>query len=373
MFFKKENSKEVTLIVDIGSSSVGAALVSISKGTSPQILWSNRLPVVLKNDVSKPDSLIAVTSTLETVMAAAAAKHITASKTHIILSSPWYISKTKSVKFENDLPAPVTRHSIEKLEKDARAEFIQESKSDGEVVEHRVIRTKLNGYNTPDPYNKKAKSVEVTFFVSIVPKAVLETILRVVKKHFQTENNEISSFSLVAWSTIASILPAENDFLVVDVRGEVTDLSLGIDDALLKSSAFPQGKNALIKAISTGSGQTTAASLSLLNTALKGDTDATVKSDLVKVSETFKRTWSESYVKNLQAISTEAKLNIVPQTIFLMSDPDVEPFFENILNETKKTGKLHLLKHLNVNNYIEPTSVPTDPFLALESIFVTII
>jgi hypothetical protein len=54
-----------------------------------------------------------------------------------------------------------------------------------------------------------------------------------------------------------------------------------------------------------------------------------------------------------------------------MADQEVEVFFENILNEIKNGTNLHPLKNLNMGNYLVATSVSTDPFLALESIFAT--
>ena len=257
MFLEKKKSGEVTLIIDIGSSSVGGALVSNTKGSSPKILFSTRLSVVLQNESERGRSLAAISVALESVLKTISAEHIVFHKSHIIFSSPWYISETSVLKIDHDQPTFVTRHAIEQLTKESEKKFIEEASSshpNGEIVERRVIRSRLNGYDTTKPYNKKAKNVEITFFASIVQKDVIEAVHRILDKHFHLRNNQISSFSLAAFSAISSLKPEYNDFLIVDVRGEVTDLSLVAGGALMKSLSFAQGKNALTKSVAENSG-----------------------------------------------------------------------------------------------------------------------
>jgi cell division ATPase FtsA len=306
-----------------------------------------------------------MSSALETAITAAAANRVTVHKTHIIFSSPWCTSQTKVIKKEYDLPISVTRHTIEQLAKEAEDKFAAESKSDGGMIEHRIICTKLNGYQTSDPYNKKARSVEVVFLGSTVAKDVLESVHRIVGKYFHIRNNETSSFSLAAFSAISGILPAERDFLIVDIRGEVTDLSLVTDGVFTKNLSFPQGKDELVQVVANNSGQSQAAALSAINVAYRGDAQAATQTEMEKFAGTFKQTWLQSYTKALQDISAQSV------TLFLIADSDVEMFFEKILNEAKKEGNLYLLKHLNARSFIDPSSVSSDPFLALESIFVT--
>lgn len=361
----------VSLIVDIGSSSVGAALVSPSEKAVPKILFSNRLPVISQNSSEKVRSLVAIITVAESVMNTVAAQRLSVNKCHIFFSSPWYASEVKILKTEYDVPKLITHAIVDELAKDAQKKVTEELSSKGEIVEHRIIQTRLNGYSTSNPYNKKAKSLEIAFFASFIEKDVLESIRRVVDKHFHIRHNEISSFSLAAFSAITAILPVEKDFLIVDIRGEVTDLSLITDGTLIKNLSFPLGKSALAQAISASSGQSSSAALSLLNTALRGNSEPTTQADIAKFTEAFKQTWLQAYAKTLQDISGDS--SHIPPTIFLLADADTEVFFENILNDAKKDGSLRLLKHINTRSFVEATSVATDPFLALESIFATMI
>jgi hypothetical protein len=364
----------ITLIVDVGSSSVGAALVSISKDTAPKVLLSTRSQVAAPNEPERSHSLATIITALESTVATIGSNHPAVHKTHIIFSSPWYTSETKTIKKEYDSPTVITHHIIKQLTEEAENKLTEKPKSDEKPVEHRIICTKLNGYNVPDPYNKKAKSVEVAFFASFIAKDLLESVDRVIGKYFHNRNNEISSFSLAAFSAMSGIFPAEKNYLIVDIRGEVTDLSLVNEGILIKSLSFPQGKDELARVAAQNLGQSQSGALSAIGLAFRGESDPTAKANVIKSIETFKQAWSQSYTKALQDISAGlVGATLLPPTHFLIADKDTEAFFENVMNEIKKDGSLYLLKHLNVRDFLETSSVPTDPFLALESIFVTMI
>jgi len=370
MFLVKKNSEVITLVIDIGSSSVGAALVSSVKKASPKMLFSTRLPIVLTNNSERGHSLSAIVSALDNVIKLVAAQHIVFHKSHIIFSSPWYVSQTNVLKKDFERPTLITNDVVAQITKEIENKFTEGSALKGEIVERRVVRAKLNGYEVANPYNKKAKSLEIAHFASIVPTDALNSIKSVIGKYFHTLNNEISSFSLAAYLTISGLKSEDKDFLIVDVRGEVTDVTLVTDGVLTKSLFFMQGKNELVNTVADNSSHTPTAALSLITTTLNNNSVASAKTDTLKFSGNFKQVWLESYAKTLQDLSESGA---IPQTVYLFADPDVEIFFENTLNEVKKDVGVYALKHLNVKNYIQTPSILTDEFLALESIFVTIV
>ncbi len=87
-------------------------------------------------------------------------------------------------------------------------------------------------------------------------------------------------------------------------------------------------------------------------------------------AEKFKKIWIDSFNNAILEIYGRPS---VPETIFLISDLDVEVFFDKMFAELNQNQTVHLLKNLNVKNFLDKNSVPTDQFLALESIFVTMI
>jgi cell division ATPase FtsA len=370
MFFFKKNKAKTTLILDIGSGTVGAALVSASKDTPPKILFSTRLPVPVGSSVSsvnRPFSV--VTETLESVIKTISEQHTTPHALHIFLSSPWSVFKTDVLKLDYPSPTLITHRTVERLTKEAEKKFAGESHASGEIVERRIIQARLNGYETFNPYNKKAKSVEVTFFVSMVASDVSEAIRRCVDRYFHIHHDQISSFSLAAFNAVSRLMTDTRDFVMVDVRGDATDLSLVVDGALTKSVSFAQGKDALIKTVADGLGQSPISALSMLAVALQGAGEPTAQEKTIQSAAFFKQNWIQEYSKAMQEISGSASA----QGVFLIVDADTEKFFENILNENSNENNIRLLKHLNVHQYVEAGESAPDIFLALEAIFVTMI
>ncbi len=370
MFFSKQKKGQTILTIDIGSSSVGAALVSVTENESPKIVFCTRSPIALLSEAERSHSVASTVQALELTMEAVIKQHTPFDKSHIIFSSPWCTSETKFLKVEKDALFQVAKHDIEKLTQQAEEEYLKGSSVVSEIIEHKIIRIRLNGYDTPNPYNKKAKTVEVAFFASIVQKDILESVRRVVEKHFHVRRNEMSSFSLAVFGAMSGIMPNEHNFLIVDVRGEVTDLSSVVDGALTKNLSFSPGKTALIKAVSDGSGNSLPASLFLVSATFEDKVLPTTQDKVMESAEKFKKIWIDSFNNAILEIYGRPS---VPETIFLISDLDVEVFFDKMFAELNQNQTVHLLKNLNVKNFLDKNSVPTDQFLALESIFVTMI
>jgi len=70
MFSFLKNSRESTVIAvfDIGSASVGGALISFHAGEKPKIIWSARESMVFQNDLNFGRFLSSMLETLEKVL-----------------------------------------------------------------------------------------------------------------------------------------------------------------------------------------------------------------------------------------------------------------------------------------------------------------
>ncbi|HAO64683.1 TPA: hypothetical protein DCQ44_01745, partial [Candidatus Taylorbacteria bacterium] len=255
MFFTKKKNAEVSMVVDIGNSSVGVALVSVEKNVAPKILFSTRVHMPMQNKPERERKVLSVTSTLETVMSTVMSQHIPIQCSHIFFSAPWYISTTEVIKAEHETPQIFTHRTIEQITKGVESKLMHSTELKSELVERRIIRTKLNGYETSGPNNMKATSVEVVFYASLVSSDILAAVKRVIEKHFHIRHNQVSTFSLAAWSAITSLMPEYRDFFIVDVRGEETDVSLISNGVLLKNTSFSKGKNSLARSVSASAGQ----------------------------------------------------------------------------------------------------------------------
>ncbi len=107
----------------------------------------------------------------------------------------------------------------------------------------------LNGYQTSKPYGKQTKSIEISIFLSMISKEVETKTRKVLEKIFHSHTIAFHSFALTSFSAIRDIFHSEEDFLLVDVGGEVTDVSLVRRGILLETVSFPTGKNFLLRSV----------------------------------------------------------------------------------------------------------------------------
>ena len=376
------------MIVDIGSDSVGGSVVLLSKNNAPKILYGFRSTIVWHDPPEKGRFLSDIKRALEHVVKnitghglryisnAHNLKHIKIHRAHFIFSAPWYVSQAKVFKIDREPPFLVNQDFVDKLFKDEIQKFTDEAQNkvhsqifqNLQIVEKRIIRTRLNGYETPDPFGKKANHVEITFFISLISKDILDSVRDIVGGHFHITHTEISSVPLAAFNAFSGLTPNAQDFLILDVRGEVTDVSIVHNGALVESVSFSQGKNALIRSVAEGSQQSFNLAASSLNIALHGKGTTKFQTDTNKFTDNFKNIWLDSYIKTVKDLALK---RINPRIVFLVGDMDTEVFFENCLKNLENPPEVHPLKRADLRKYVDISSVFSDPFLALETIFVS--
>jgi hypothetical protein len=183
-------TETLSLIIDIESGLVRAALVLNKLGMPPRVIYTVSSPIL--NRVVKThtgDLLGAMTKSLKEVTGIIAnkaipelrAKGVTLliSKVHCGLSSPWIISKTKSVKVDYGKDVLITKEMVSKIvdtdhiemEKKFKAEH--DASSDGakleydlEFIEQKIFEIKLNGYPVTNFQGKHRLCRRISFVAS---------------------------------------------------------------------------------------------------------------------------------------------------------------------------------------------------------------
>src|SRR5574343_185082 len=96
IFGGSKNKKELTLVLDMGSSSVGAALFYTEKSAEPSVIFSVVETIPLREDISAEKLLVNATQTLSLVLKKVfSAKLGSPSEIFCVLSSPWYVSLSR--------------------------------------------------------------------------------------------------------------------------------------------------------------------------------------------------------------------------------------------------------------------------------------
>ena len=379
-FFKKQNDAALTLIIDIGSSSVGAALVRIDPNKIPNILATVREDLSLQEELSSVRFLAAMNHALERALkkihAQTKGRGVPA-QVFCTLSSPWFILKTRHINIAEEKEFTITEKTVDMFLQNDLERMKEELKgtlpdSDIAIIERKILHTKLNGYDIKSPYGKKTTRMEMVATISISSKKVISGIESRVRHLFHAEAIHFGSFPVALFSAVRDMFPTEKDFLVLDITGEATDVSLVNGDLLRSSISFPRGKNFFVREISAALKTPHGAALTLLNMFFHDMLDTKKKAVVGQAIEKGKIDWVGRFEKGLAVLVKEGSN---PHKVFFSADADVAPFFRDILEKrggvggTKLDFEVQYLDQEIISRFVTCESeVMRDPFLTVEAL-----
>lgn len=374
-------NESLTLIVDIGSASVGASLVIFGKGQPPKIIASIRENISFQEVISSTQFLHAMNQALEKVLKALQGK----TKTTVVpkhffctLSSPWFILKTRKLSISKNEEFEVTERTIEKFVDDEITKLTEELKDilppqDIRIIEKKIIHIKLNGYEIKNPYKQKTSQLQMAIIVGISSMKVVQSIERKINNFFHAKSVHFGAFPVAAFSAIRDIFPTEKNFLFLDITGEATDVSLIDDDLLTMTVSFPRGKNFFIREISTRFRTVHEEATTLFSMFLRNELEVSKHNEILGIVEHTGNGWLTRFEKVIKTLSENGTL---PLKIFFTADTDITPLFLNIISKAKSELLMdavfdvqYLDQHIVSMFVTFETEVMRDPFIVVETLF----
>jgi hypothetical protein len=389
--FWSNSSQKLSVVCDVGSASVGVAYVLFSKNRKPKILSSVRVPIAIQ---ATPEAELepAIARFLDDAFTLLTkqkpicedVQNISKKVDHVFVffSSPWYVSKTRTVLLQKDKPFLLKKDSIEALVVEEEQKFQKDvldgkyehvSKSETSPIERELVRVKLNGYETVNPYMKEASNVELTLFMSLALRTVLGMARSLAQKHFHTDEVFAHTFPLASFGAIRSMFPHESDFTLVDVAGEVTDITVVRSSVIAGSESFSLGRNSLVRNVGALFGIPSEIALSFLGM-YEGDTlEASARVSMEKVVGDFASGWLAKFLESKRVISPTA---FSTEKIFLTCDDEVRVLLTNTLMKNTEGGISFAPVGLSPASFAQTIEyakhVSQDPFIALETAFLSI-
>jgi hypothetical protein len=378
-----KTKEELSLVFDIGSSSVGGALFLIQKTGIPKIIYSTREPISLEKELSFDRFFSLALKSLEIVSNKICMKGLGApKKVYCILSSPWYASQTRSIVLSKDTPFIFNSKLVEslidkevKLFEEECLEKYMHSKNKVLPIELRNMQMMLNGYAVSAPSNQKAKELEITILVSMSAEEALEKIKETIGKHFYSRDIKFHSFATTSFSVARDMFVHQDDFLLIDIGGEITDISMIKKDIICSSISFSFGRNFLIRGISSVLDCSLAEASSYVSLYKDGHIEDESLKKIEPVIKKLKGEWLTKFQEALVNLSNDIS---IPATIFLTVDQDLADFFtETIKSEqfnqytlTESKFRVVFLGTQTLNDIVSfKENVERDSFLMLEAVY----
>lgn len=378
IFSKQKQNESLALIVDIGSASVGAALVTIEKGKTPRVLATVREDISFQEALSSARFLFAMNQALDKVLKALQTKTPSVGNPkHVFctLSSPWFILKTRTVRIARQKEFEVTDSALEEFIDEDIAHLKEELKEtlppqDVKIIEKKILHIKLNGYEVKNPYKQKTSQIEVLLTVGVSSGRVVQSIERKINNFFHFNSIHFGVFPVAAFSAIRDIFPIEKNFLFLDVTGEATDVSRIDDDLLVRTVSFSRGKNFFIREISAGLRTVHEEATSLFTMFLRGELNDAQDAQVSNIVRRAEDEWLTRFEKSLSVLGERGAL---PLKIFFTTDTDVMPIFSGLIARAKSKlladteFDVQYLDHFAVSKFVSfDTEVIRDPFIVLE-------
>jgi cell division ATPase FtsA len=386
IFSSPQIKEELVLVFDVGSSSVGGALFWMQKSGIPKIIFSIRAPITLEETVDSERFLALTAKALEEVANKISTKGLGApKKVFCVLSSPWYASQTRTIRLEKNTPFVFNSKLADSLiakeisifEEEHLKKYL-EGGSKIIAIELKSMKTMLNGYPTAKPFNQKAKELEMVMFISMSGEQVLAKIKEAVCRHFGCESIKFSSFAIASFTVARDLFAHHSDFMLIDIGGEVTDISMVKKDILSGSASFPVGPNFFIRGVAAELKCSLTEAKSLISLYKDGHAGGEAEAKLVPVIAKLRNEWLKKFEECLVSLSNDIS---IPSIIFVTVDQELAEFFldtikseqlnQYTLTESKFQVNLLGTEVLHGAAEIQETgNALRDPFLIIEAIYI---
>jgi hypothetical protein len=341
MFSSLKKEDELFLVFDLGSASVRGAIFTIDSNKVPHILFSVSEPIKLKDELNFDEFFKATISALDIVSGKIFFKKLGApKKIFAILSSAWFVSEIRNISYESDknfvfdqkFADSLIKTEIEKFEKeygDKDSEFKEMT-----PIELRTTKILLNGYNVPAPMNQKTQKAEMSIFVSLSSKVFVKKVEETINKHFSIAEIKFSSFVMASFAVVRNLFISQENFILIDISGEITDISMVKKDILNSSISFPFGVNYILRNIAKNFNCSIYHAKSMFALYKENHADEETMKRMDFIIKTLAKDWLRRFQESLTNFSNDIS---IPSTIFLTVENDFADFF----SETIKSDQFH--------------------------------
>lgn len=363
--FSNSNEENVILI-DIGNGTITGALAVFERQNKPKFTYIIKkfFNTQEKIEIKKFESeMLSILDEIMSSIVKEAFKHryfVGKSKkikrVLISFSSPWFLSKTKSINLVNEKEFVVTESFLNNILSKEVKELEVEMEKDGgegelEVIEKSIIHSKINGYVLDNSLGKNTKNFDASLYMSVVGKNFTQKITEIIHRHthLSKENVILHTFPLVLFTVVRDLFMKESSFLLMDITSEITDITLVKEDIIDKTVSFPYGKNFILRQISKNLNVSNEIADSTLKLYVTNKLGHEQVSKINEILASVEKEWAIYLENTLLEISPNM---ILPNSVFITSDSDIAQIYIDFLEIQKLDATANFRKNLK-STYVD--------------------
>ncbi len=325
-----------SIIAYVGNGVVKGSLVLHEKGNKPIILSARKSDLKYNPERDRAQLEALILAEFETILKAIKTEdfpklhNVKCSKPDtalVVMSSPWYLSETKTIKMQEATPFLVTEKLINKATANIVKAYTGE-KDNVTVLEQNFLSVVVNGYNVIDPIGKKVKDIDINVFTSYARTESVKKIENIISSNFHLNNIHIHSQSLVSFSAIGDLYPNIKDYTVIDVTSALTEVLIIKENILRDTGSFPYGKYFVMENMAKIMGCAEDMAESLIEAYLNNKLDEVTKQKVAEVLKMIEKEWLNGFSTVLKQITSNG---LLPKDFYLFAQSDVAKIFKQFV------------------------------------------
>ena len=286
--FINEN-KNFSLIIEIQSGIVRGAVSRIENNKISTIVQTLIVPIPRRAKTGSSQLINSMLKSLAEVAFELTNKyHISSS--HIILSSPWVISFSKTIKVKYDKETKITKKIIEDIIENGSDK--KDFDKDVIYIDKKIFEIKINGYSVTKYDDKSAKELDISFATVMSSENLLSKIRNTLRKGSGISKICFHSGLLLSYMSLRKKVIDMKNYAYIHVHSELTDIIIVKNDLCSYISSFPIGLSNLIREIGHSVKQNEAVANSNLTLFEEGKLYDTEKQKIQLIVDKYMKEWS---------------------------------------------------------------------------------
>jgi len=168
----------------------------------------------------------------------------------------------------------------------------------------------------------------MAIFISMSREKVLTSIEDTIRKFFHFKQIRFSSFTMAFFTVVRDLYPHQENFLLIDIGGEVTDISMIKKNMLLESISFPLGRNLLTRGVSEKLDCTLDEAYSMISLFKDGHAEESTNKKLAPIINQLRGEWLKQFQESLANLSNDIS---IPSTIYMVTSKDLADLFSETI------------------------------------------
>ncbi|MES3031203.1 MAG: hypothetical protein V4697_02215 [Patescibacteria group bacterium] len=359
--FSKEK-KELSLLLEVQSGLVRGALVAYSEDHPPRILFVTTHKIPTTPDINSTRIVKLMLNAVHEVVSHVAKEGLkragnleinkrSLQTVHFILSSPWIVSESKTIKVSYEKNTEIKKEAVQKIVEDESAALSKKYEvMDAESVEQKIFEVRLNGYAVSHFEGREARELEVSFATSVSSAKFINRIRNEVQKILHIPRVHYHSCLLLQYNALRSLSNHKNEYIYAHVHDEFTDVIVVKNGLCIGLASIPFGVKTLIRKMSLSLKITTETSESLLTLLSEHKLEEGEEKKVRAVLEHIIQKWKLDFFKIL---TTASPPSLVPRTLYLSAHFHFELFHDIVMMENEFNFEIISYDDLSENTHFE--------------------